>query len=123
MNAELNEKNTGICPFPDQSVLQIYVDSLKVALEKSQCHSEDWLDWLAQKECGIGAIKDTKPTWDKLVDSAFNITHWPAIHAGDNYKCLQDVMQQSRVNLEKSQAVIKAAFMLGISALTLALLL
>jgi hypothetical protein len=35
MNATLNANNTGVCPFPDQTVLQTYVDSLKIALEKS----------------------------------------------------------------------------------------
>ena len=102
MNATLNAKNIGVCPFPDQSTLQLYVDSLKIALDKSNCHSDDWLNWLAQKECGIGATKDTKDHWDKLVDSSFNMTYWPAIHAGSNYQCLQDVMQASRLNLEKS---------------------
>ena len=85
MNAELNANGTGICPFPDQSVLQVYSDSLKIALNKSKCHSDDWLDWLAQAECGIGANTDTKQTWDNLVDASFNMTFWPAIHAGNNY--------------------------------------
>jgi hypothetical protein len=88
MNATLNERGIGVCPFPDQSVLQVYVDSLKVALEKSSCHSNDWLDWLAQKECGIGAEKDTKETWNNLVDASFNMSYWPAIQAGNNYQCL-----------------------------------
>jgi hypothetical protein len=104
MDATLNANNTGVCPFPDQTVLQTYVDSLKIALEKSECHSDDWLNWLAQKECGIGAKKDTKEHWEKLVDASFNMSFWPQIQAGNNSLCLQQVMQQSRLNLEKSSA-------------------
>jgi hypothetical protein len=84
MDATLNANNTGVCPFPDQTVLQTYVDSLKIALEKSECHSDDWLDWLAQKECGIGAKTDTKDHWDKLVDASFDMSFWPYIQAGNN---------------------------------------
>lgn len=84
----MNDANIGICPFPDQSVLSVYVNSLKVALAQSECHSDDWLDWLAQKECGIGAKKETLETWNNLVDASFNMSFWPHIHAGDNYQCL-----------------------------------
>jgi hypothetical protein len=53
-------------------------------------------------ECGVGNNETTLPLWNTLVDAWFNITYWPFIQEGDNYKCLQEVMQQSRLNLEKA---------------------
>ena len=79
-----------------------FTDNLKIALVKSKCHTNDWDNWLAQKECGVGNNETTIDIWKNLVDSWFNITYYPYIQEGDNYQCLQEVMQQSRTNLEKS---------------------
>lgn len=79
MNATLNAAGIGYCPYPGQDVYQNYTDSLKQALQKSECHTNDWDNWLAQMECGVGAKADTLHIWNTLVDSWFNITYWPFI--------------------------------------------
>ncbi len=102
MNATLNAQGIGYCPYPGQAQFQNYTDSLKIALQESKCHTNDWDNWLAQRECGVGSSNVTLPIWNKLADSWFNITYWPFIQEGDNYQCLQEVMQQSRLNMEKA---------------------
>lgn len=102
MNATLNAQGIGYCPYPGQAHYQNYTDSLKKTLVGSTCHTNDWDNWLAQMDCGVGSNETTIEIWKTVVDSWFNITYWPFIQEGDNYKCLQEVMQQSRLNLEKA---------------------
>jgi hypothetical protein len=60
------------------------VEKLKFAMLGSNCHSDDWLDWKAQLECGIGADPNTYDDWEILVKSHFNLTYWPYLQAGNN---------------------------------------
>lgn len=88
MNSTLNEQGIGYCPYPNQDLFQKYTDSLKKALASSQCHTNDWNNFLAQMECGVGSDNTTVSIWNDLVDSSFNITYYPYIQEGGNYQCL-----------------------------------
>jgi hypothetical protein len=70
------------------------------------------MNWEAQLECGIGS-DPTNKTWGDLVDSSFNITYWPYIQAGNNSDCLQQVMQQSLLNLQKLNSMQGISSMFG----------
>lgn len=123
LNAELNANGTGVCPMPGQGPLQKYVDVFKFALQNSNCHSDEWMDWLAQKECGIGSDPATYSKWVELVESSFDITYYPFIQAGGNRQCLQEVMYQSLTNLLKQAGVFgRALSLVVLTTLSISLL-
>jgi hypothetical protein len=56
---------------------------------QSKCHTNDWNNYVAQLECGVGSVNTTVNIWNDLVDSSFNITYYPYIQDDGNYDCLQ----------------------------------
>lgn len=71
----LTDQLTGFC---DEVIgtlpYESYTQQKRLTLERSQCHTLDRDDLLAQKD-SCGRASD----WRLLVDSAFNVTHWPYI--------------------------------------------
>mmetsp|Transcript_4493 Transcript_4493/g.6744 ORF Transcript_4493/g.6744 Transcript_4493/m.6744 type:complete len:88 (+) Transcript_4493:1071-1334(+) len=55
-------------------------------LEKSQCHTDDRNNYLAQRDCNI------EQRWlGDATESNFNMNYWPYIHNEDVKECLKSI--------------------------------
>jgi len=80
------------------------VKAMKFVLEKSKCHTLHRDNLRAQKDdCGIGMGTED---WEYAVDSNFNVTHWPYIHAANNYHCVRNFFSDSFVNMSLKNAIL-----------------
>ena len=95
--------DVGVCPYPGQQQLAVYVDSLKTVLNHTRCSTVDWVNMEAQKDCGVGGYNEGElySAWQKAVESQFNITYWQYIQTNETRECMEQVMATSLTNLEK----------------------
>lgn len=83
----MTDVTTGYCgSVIGTEVFRKAVRAKKLVLERSNCHTLDRDDLLAQKDdCGIGMKNEE---WRFAVDQQFNVTHWPYIQSSENYHCV-----------------------------------